>query len=490
MPWNGSGTFSRTNGVNSGATTWQQDRDAATKIVADRHDTHDQDIADGINNALAKDGQNAATNDLDIGTNKLKAVKNATLRTDAANTAQIQDGKLNWVGGGGTADAITATYSPAVTALVDGQECYARATAANATTTPTFKANGTTAHTIVKTGGTALVAGDIVGDGHELHFRYDLSGTQWELLNPAKTGASTALDNLAAVAINTSLISDTDNTDDLGSASKGWKDVYLRTGKFDGATSGTTTVEATAAAGTTTITLPAATDTLVGKATTDTFTNKTIDADGTGNVITNIGSSEVKSEMITGQDDGTIAAGDSILFSDVDDSGNLKDDTVQGILNLVPAGGFTLSTEQATTSGTSVTFGSIPAGTKMIVIMFEGVSFLGAGKLDITIGDAGGLETSGYDSTLIFHTGTNAAVSGSTTAFEFGDAGGTNAVVGTMTLTLKNAAAFTWMATGSSQPDSGNFTTQAGVKSLSAELTQLSISGGTFDAGSINIQYQ
>ena len=47
---------------------------------------------------------------------------------------------------------------------------------------------------------------------------------------------------------------------------------------FNGSTSGTTTVLATATAGTTTLTLPAATDTLVGKATTDTLTNKTIAA--------------------------------------------------------------------------------------------------------------------------------------------------------------------------------------------------------------------
>lgn len=40
-------------------------------------------------------------------------------------------------------------------------------------------------------------------------------------------GATTALDNLASVAINTSLISDTDNTDDLGSATKEWKDIYI-----------------------------------------------------------------------------------------------------------------------------------------------------------------------------------------------------------------------------------------------------------------------
>lgn len=46
------------------------------------------------------------------------------------------------------------------------------------------------------------------------------------------------------------------------------------------------------------LTLPDATDTLVGKATTDVFTNKSIDADGTGNVITNINANELDS--ITG----------------------------------------------------------------------------------------------------------------------------------------------------------------------------------------------
>lgn len=64
--------------------------------------------------------------------------------------------------------------------------------------------------------------------------------------------------------------------------------------KLRGTTSGTTAIVATAVAGTTTLTLPAATDTLVGKATTDTLTNKTIDADGTGNSITNIENADIK----------------------------------------------------------------------------------------------------------------------------------------------------------------------------------------------------
>ena len=47
------------------------------------------------------------------------------------------------------------------------------------------------------------------------------------LLHKHKEGVSKALDNLASVAINTSLISDTDSTDDLGSSSKYWANGYV-----------------------------------------------------------------------------------------------------------------------------------------------------------------------------------------------------------------------------------------------------------------------
>lgn len=40
------------------------------------------------------------------------------------------------------------------------------------------------------------------------------------------SGATVALDNLSGVAINTSLLSDANNTDDLGAYDKAWKDVY------------------------------------------------------------------------------------------------------------------------------------------------------------------------------------------------------------------------------------------------------------------------
>lgn len=90
---------------------------------------------------------------------------------------------------GGTANALTAVYAPAVPALVNGLTLYVRAASANTTTTPTFSPNGLTAKTIVKGANRALEAGDIDGAGHWLELQYDATLGKWVLLNPA-TGAS------------------------------------------------------------------------------------------------------------------------------------------------------------------------------------------------------------------------------------------------------------------------------------------------------------
>lgn len=85
---------------------------------------------------------------------------------------------------GGTADAITADFTPDVT-LADKTMVAVVAAAANATTTPTFAPDGLTAHTITKQGGSALAAGNIAAAGHVLLLSYNLANTRWELLNPA-----------------------------------------------------------------------------------------------------------------------------------------------------------------------------------------------------------------------------------------------------------------------------------------------------------------
>ena len=117
----------------------------------------------------------------------------ATLASYAL-TASVQTSAYTWVDGGGTADAITATYSPALAALTDGTLIGVRATAANATTTPTFAPNGLTAKTIVKGANVALTAGDIEGNSHELLLRYAADIDKWVLLNPKYPAGVSGLD--------------------------------------------------------------------------------------------------------------------------------------------------------------------------------------------------------------------------------------------------------------------------------------------------------
>lgn len=184
MPFNGSGVFTR-------LYNWTNDAAANIKIRADRSDNELDGIATGLSTCITKDGQTTITANLPMSTYRHTGVGDGASRTDYTSVGQTQDGKINWVAAGGTADAITATYSIPVTALVDGQLCYVRASAANATTTPTFSPNGLTARTITKTGGNALDAGDIAGAGHEIILRYKLSSTRWELLNPAPSASVT-----------------------------------------------------------------------------------------------------------------------------------------------------------------------------------------------------------------------------------------------------------------------------------------------------------
>jgi len=239
------------------------------------------------------------------------------------------------------------------------------------------------------------------------------------------------------------------------------------------------------------ITAPDATGTLLLTDNTAVVTGKSYDADGTGNVLTNVGSSEVKSELLTGQADTDIAAGDSLLFSDADDSGNLKKDTVQGILDL--AAPFTEGTSTAATSGTSIDFTSIPSGTKFIYISIVGVSTNGSDDIVFQLGDSGGIETSGYlgSSSQLDSTPT---VSLATDGFHISSGGSGHVRHGTLILVRENSSSNTWVASGNwSRSDSSQCHTAAGSKSLSGELdrVRMTTSGGsnTFDLGEINITF-
>lgn len=98
----------------------------------------------------------------------------------------------------GTADALVATFAPAIPTLYDGLTILVGASAANATTTPTLDVNGLGAQTITKRNGVALGAGDIEGVEHQLLLVYNVSNTSWSLINPkppATGGGGGGFDN-------------------------------------------------------------------------------------------------------------------------------------------------------------------------------------------------------------------------------------------------------------------------------------------------------
>ena len=184
-------------------------------------------------------------------------VGNAVAVTDYAAAGQIQSNAILFAVGGGSGDAITATYAPVVASLVDGMQLDFRSPGTNATTTPTFAPNGLTAHTITKFGGQALAVGDIQ-NAQECSVRYVSASTRWEMLSPnqSNTGVSLSANNIWT------------GTQTFGVASN--------TGKLivSGNTSGSMILAAPATGGGT-VTFFAGSDTVVALAVAQALTNKT-----------------------------------------------------------------------------------------------------------------------------------------------------------------------------------------------------------------------
>lgn len=154
-----------------------------------------------------------------------------------------------------------------------------------------------------------------------------------------------------------------------------------------------------------------------------------------------------------------------------------------------------LATEQASTSGTSIDFSSIPAWVKRITVMFDVVSISGTSNILIQIGDSGGLETTSYASSSIVqvsNASNNTAVT-STSGYVIQLASASVTLTGKVVLSLMDTSN-TWVMDGSVLFSSNNLGHSAGVKTLSATLDRLRVTttngSDTFDAGAINILYE
>jgi hypothetical protein len=169
---------------------------------------------------------------------------------------------------------------------------------------------------------------------------------------------------------------------------------------------------------------------------------------------------------------------------------NTKAVTPAGVVDLITAR-TVLETEKATTSGTSIDFTGIPSWVRRITVMFRAVSHTGStGRLLLRLGDAGGIETTGYTSGSF----TGGGTSTSTTGFVFRQTdSSSDSMSGHFVLT--KISGNTWIGSHSCLAgvnDSG--ISGGGFKQLSDTLTQIQLtteSGiGTFDNGAINILYE
>lgn len=146
------------------------------------------DIASALTASLAKDGQTVPTASLPMGTYRHTGVGNAQARTDYAAAGQAQDSAFIWCGtAGGTADALTLTPTPAITAYAAGQVFRFKASSSANTGATTVAISGLTTKAI-ELDDTALAAGNIAANKY-YSILYD--GTAFQL---TRLGAAAGLD--------------------------------------------------------------------------------------------------------------------------------------------------------------------------------------------------------------------------------------------------------------------------------------------------------
>jgi len=158
----------------------------------------------------------------------------------------------------------------------------------------------------------------------------------------------------------------------------------------------------------------------------------------------------------------------------------------------------TIATAQNSTSGTSIDFTSIPSWVKRITVMIQGLSTSGTSNPRLQIGDAGGVETSGYTG-IGAQVASGSVVQAQSGGFDFynNSTGAGDTRSGSLTLCLIDSSTNSWVCNGAIATYVGTqIGTQivTGSKSLSATLDRVRITTvngtDTFDAGKINIIYE
>ena len=169
------------------------------------------------------------------------------------------------------------------------------------------------------------------------------------------------------------------------------------------------------------------------------------------------------------------------------------DTAAQTLTNKTINGGALTLATAVTASGTSVDFTDIPSWVKRITVIFSGVSLSGTSLIQVQLGDAGGIENTGYLGSCNTFDTSPSANNYSSGFLAIENPGAAFLTHGIMT--LANVSGNLWVEshslglTGATAVSVGG-----GSKTLSDTLTQVRITTvngtDTFDAGTINIMYE
>jgi hypothetical protein len=154
----------------------------------------------------------------------------------------------------------------------------------------------------------------------------------------------------------------------------------------------------------------------------------------------------------------------------------------------------TLGTAQASTSGTSIDFTSIPSWVKRVTVMLNGVSTNGSSNLLLQIG-AGSVTTSGYLSGSSYIQGGSVGSSTSTAGFIIYNDSAVTSTYGQACIATSGSNAWTNSGVMFKATAGTNYVLySSGGITLSGTLDRIRITTvngtDTFDAGSINILYE
>jgi hypothetical protein len=165
---------------------------ASTVAASAAVNNNNNDVVSMLTDSLSRSGKGGMTAALAMGGNRVTGLGAATLRTDAAQLAQVQDQTPLWGGtAGGTADARAIAPTPPIAAYAAGQVFrFINGAAANAGAA-TLAVSGLTATAIRRgDGATVLTAGELPA-GALIEVLYD--GTVFRLLSVNASPTGTAM---------------------------------------------------------------------------------------------------------------------------------------------------------------------------------------------------------------------------------------------------------------------------------------------------------